>query len=61
MLTRADLYSLETYAVERDAFRARVLAHKRPLALNMIRRLTQGLRIPTDTLISQCQEDVESA
>ena len=37
-----------------------MLAHKRPLALNMIRRLTQGLRIPTDTLISQCQEDVET-
>ncbi len=28
-LTRADLMSLETYARERDAFRARVLAHKR--------------------------------
>lgn len=28
-LARADLYSLETYAVERPAFRARVLAHKR--------------------------------
>lgn len=28
-LTRADLYNLETYAVERPAFRARVLAHKR--------------------------------
>lgn len=29
LLTRADLYTLETYAVERAAFRARVLAHKR--------------------------------
>jgi hypothetical protein len=28
-LQRADLFSLETYAVERDAFRARVIAHKR--------------------------------
>jgi hypothetical protein len=28
-LTRADLMPLETYAVERPAFRARVLAHKR--------------------------------
>ena len=28
VLSRADLYSLETYAVERAAFRARVLAHK---------------------------------
>ena len=28
-LTRADLFSLERYAVERPAFRARVLAHKK--------------------------------
>lgn len=28
-LTRADLMPLETYAAERDAFRARALAHKR--------------------------------
>lgn len=28
-LTRADLMPLETYAVEREAFRARALAHKR--------------------------------
>lgn len=28
-LTRADLFTLEAYAVERPAFRARVLAHKR--------------------------------
>lgn len=27
-LTRTDLYSLETYAIERTAFRTRVLAHK---------------------------------
>ncbi len=29
MLTRADLWSLEQYSVERDAFRTSVLAHKR--------------------------------
>ncbi|HXH04551.1 MAG TPA: DUF3501 family protein [Candidatus Competibacteraceae bacterium] len=29
-LTRADLMSLETYAAQRPAFRARVLAHKKP-------------------------------
>lgn len=28
-LKRTDLYNLETYAIERGAFRARVLAHKR--------------------------------
>ena len=28
-LTRADLFTLEAYAIERPAFRARVLAHKR--------------------------------
>ncbi len=28
-LKRSDLYNLETYAAERNAFRARVLAHKR--------------------------------
>ena len=38
-----------------------VLAHKRPLTLNMIRRLTKGLGIPADILISQHQEDVENA
>ena len=38
-----------------------VLAHKRPLTLNMIRRLTKGLGIPADILISQHQEDVETA
>jgi hypothetical protein len=35
LLTRADLYSLETYAVERAAFRARVLAHKRTRRLHL--------------------------
>ena len=40
MLTRADLYSLETYAVERDAFRARVLAHKRPRKLALGEHVT---------------------
>ncbi len=29
-LNRSKLWSLEQYAVERDAFRARVIAHKRP-------------------------------
>lgn len=38
-LTRADLMPLETYAVERPAFRARVLAHKRA------RRLSLGLHV----------------
>ncbi len=38
-----------------------VLAHKRPLTLNMIRRLTKGLGIPADIPISQHQEDVETA
>lgn len=28
-LVRTDLFSLETYAIEREAFRARVIAHKR--------------------------------
>ena len=35
MLTRADLLSLETYAVERDAFRARAMAHKRARRLHL--------------------------
>jgi hypothetical protein len=39
ILTRADLYTLETYAVERAAFRARVLAHKRA------RRLPLGAHV----------------
>jgi Protein of unknown function (DUF3501) len=34
-LTRADLYSLETYAVERAAFRTRVLAHKQLRKLHL--------------------------
>lgn len=34
-LTRADLMPLETYAVERPAFRARVLAHKRARRLSL--------------------------
>ena len=38
-----------------------VLARKRPLTPNMIRRLTKGLGIPADILISQHQEDVETA
>ena len=32
-LVRSDLFSLETYAIEREAFRARVIAHKRARAL----------------------------
>ena len=34
-LTRSDLYTLETYATERPAFRARVLAHKRSRQLSI--------------------------
>lgn len=34
-LKRSDLYSLETYAVERAAFRARVLAHKKRRKLHL--------------------------
>jgi hypothetical protein len=34
-LVRSDLYSLETYAVRREAFRARVLAHKRTRTLRL--------------------------
>ncbi len=37
------------------------VARKRPLTLNMIRRLTKGLGIPADILISQHQEDAETA
>lgn len=40
ILTRADLYSLETYAVERPAFRARVLAHKRARRLHLGAHMT---------------------
>lgn len=32
-LVRSDLFSLETYAIEREAFRARVIAHKRARTL----------------------------
>ena len=38
-----------------------VLARKRPLTLNMIRRLANGLGISAEILISQHQEDVETA
>ncbi len=34
-LTRQDLYSLEEYAQERPAFRARVLEHKKPRAVHL--------------------------
>lgn len=34
-LTRADLYSLETYAIERADFRSRVLAHKQLRKLHL--------------------------
>lgn len=39
-LARADLYSLETYAVERAAFRARVLAHKQARKLHLGEHVT---------------------
>jgi hypothetical protein len=39
-LTRTDLYSLETYAVERAAFRARVLAHKQLRKLHVGEHVT---------------------
>lgn len=35
VLRRSDLYALETYALERPAFRARVLAHKRNRRLQL--------------------------
>jgi hypothetical protein len=35
LLRRSDLYALETYALERAAFRARVLAHKRNRRLQL--------------------------
>ncbi len=38
-----------------------VLTHKRPPTLNMIRWLTKAFGIPADILISQHQEDVETA
>ena len=34
-LTRNDLFSLEEYAVNRDAFRARVMAHKKNRKLHI--------------------------
>lgn len=34
-LKRADLYTLEAYATERQAFRARVLQHKKPRAVKL--------------------------
>jgi hypothetical protein len=40
MLTRSDLYNLETYAVERAAFRARVLAHKQARKLHLGAHIT---------------------
>jgi hypothetical protein len=39
-LTRADLMPLETYAVERPAFRARVLAHKQARRLSLSPHVT---------------------
>lgn len=39
-LTPADLYTLEAYARERTAFRARVLAHKRPRTVALGAHLT---------------------
>src|SRR5690349_3216502 len=39
-LTTADLYTLEAYARERPAFRARVLAHKQPRTVHLGAHLT---------------------
>ncbi|HEY8329043.1 MAG TPA: DUF3501 family protein [Rhodanobacter sp.] len=39
-LTRADLLSLETYAQQRDAFRARVMAHKKQRTVHLGEHLT---------------------
>jgi hypothetical protein len=39
-LTRADLFSLETYAAKRPAFRAQVLAHKQPRRLKLGEHVT---------------------
>lgn len=39
-LTAGDLLSLEAYARERDAFRARVLAHKQPRTVHLGEHLT---------------------
>lgn len=40
VLTRADLYTLEAYAVERAAFRTRVLAHKQLRKLHLGEHVT---------------------
>jgi Protein of unknown function (DUF3501) len=40
LLQRADLFSLEVYASERDAFRVRVLAHKRARKLHLGEHVT---------------------
>ena len=39
-LAQSDLYTLEAYARERDAFRARVLAHKQPRTVHLGAHLT---------------------
>ncbi|TXH66269.1 MAG: DUF3501 family protein [Lysobacteraceae bacterium] len=39
-LTRADLYTLEAYALEREAFRSRVIAHKRARKLHLGEHIT---------------------
>ena len=39
-LTRSDLYTLEAYARERPAFRARVLVHKQPRTVHLAEHLT---------------------
>ncbi len=39
-LTHADLFTLEAYARERDAFRARVLAHKAPRKVHLGAHIT---------------------
>lgn len=38
-----------------------VLAHKRPLTLNMIRRIHKGMGIPAEVLIHQNQEEAIAA
>ena len=40
LLTRSDLLTLEQYARERDVFRARVLAHKKPRTIHLGEHLT---------------------
>lgn len=39
-LTRSDLYPLEAYALEREAFRSRVIAHKRARKLHLGEHIT---------------------